>query len=56
LSKFLLGVACGYVFHNAIDRVVNMATTTIDKKAAETEKKQEDTPPTNPNFPSGGVS
>lgn len=46
MSKFLLGVACGYVFHNAIDRVVNMATTTIDKKAAEAEKNQENTSPT----------
>lgn len=38
MSKFLLGVAVGYVFHNAIDRVVNMATTAIDQKAEETEK------------------
>lgn len=52
MSKFLLGVACGYVFHNAIDRVVNMATTTVDKKAAEAEKKQdEDRPPTTPHMP-----
>ncbi|HVI77329.1 MAG TPA: hypothetical protein VM715_04065 [Candidatus Acidoferrum sp.] len=41
MSKFFLGVAVGYVFHNAIDRVVHMATVTVDQKTKEAEASTE---------------
>jgi hypothetical protein len=30
MTKILLGVAIGYVFHSAIDKIVSLATSSID--------------------------
>jgi len=42
MRNIVIGIAIGYVFHDAIDRVVKAATTTVEKKAEETERKAED--------------
>lgn len=35
MTKFLLGVAVGYVFHTAIDKAVQTAASTFEKKVDE---------------------
>lgn len=37
MSKFLLGVAVGYIFHGTIDKAIRQADTAFEKKVDQSE-------------------
>jgi len=42
VTKFLLGMAVGYMFHDAIDKVIANASTTVEKAADKASDKADE--------------